>query len=251
MSNSYQQWCAVNYLLICACLAPVLEDEISHLCVQMREGEAPSFFNPHEASQLVELLEAFLKEQQQSNRTPKIGPRDVNVIATYRKQVRAAEIAMQTYVYSQSLHSPQKMQQELHWMCCWLRARGILWICHCSYHQWNEILDSNTEVLWWQSLYLSSYRKSALDLFAPKYSDAASTCHPYYCAIHVFQNFLHEQNLQNRTSDLHARHLASFLNLGIINKRWRLETKRPSETNAYCRPSWKCVGAEDQAASQG
>ena len=54
--------------------------------MQMREGEAPSYFNPVEASALVDLLEGLLK-QQQGQATPGVTQNDIGVIATYRKQV--------------------------------------------------------------------------------------------------------------------------------------------------------------------
>lgn len=48
----------------------------------MREGEAPSYFNPLEAERLVNLLAGLL---QRGN----ITTADVGVMAPYRKQVRA------------------------------------------------------------------------------------------------------------------------------------------------------------------
>lgn len=66
--------------------------------MQMREGEAPSYFNPMEATATVELIEGLLKQQ------VKAGPAavtqdDIGVIATYRKQVgkcNAASVAVFT-----------------------------------------------------------------------------------------------------------------------------------------------------------
>ena len=53
----------------------------------MREGEAPSYFNPIEAAALVELLEGLLKQHQTKARRPAVVQDDIGVIATYRKQV--------------------------------------------------------------------------------------------------------------------------------------------------------------------
>ena len=55
--------------------------------MQVREGEAPSYFNAVEATVLVELVQGLLAS------TPKAGgrgvePDDLGVMATYRKQVR-------------------------------------------------------------------------------------------------------------------------------------------------------------------
>ena len=51
----------------------------------MREGEAPSYFNPVEASVLVGLVEGLL--QQHARSAVGVRPGDIGVIATYRKQV--------------------------------------------------------------------------------------------------------------------------------------------------------------------
>jgi hypothetical protein len=51
----------------------------------MREGEAPSYFNPVEASVLVGLVAGLL--QQHARRAAGVRPGDIGVIATYRKQV--------------------------------------------------------------------------------------------------------------------------------------------------------------------
>ena len=53
----------------------------------MREGEAPSFFNPMEATMLVDLLERLLHEQEEYPAESRITSKDIGVIATYRKQV--------------------------------------------------------------------------------------------------------------------------------------------------------------------
>ena len=52
---------------------------------QMREGEAPSYFNPVEASVLVSLVEGLLHQHARSAAGVRAG--DIGVIATYRKQV--------------------------------------------------------------------------------------------------------------------------------------------------------------------
>ena len=57
----------------------------------MREGEAPSFFNPYEVTTLVEQLERLLKEQAASDSPNRIGVHDIGVIATYRKQVKSCQ----------------------------------------------------------------------------------------------------------------------------------------------------------------
>lgn len=55
----------------------------------MREGEAPSFFNPIEASALVDLLAGLLAYKPVPGRPPAVKMDDIGVIATYRKQVRS------------------------------------------------------------------------------------------------------------------------------------------------------------------
>lgn len=57
--------------------------------VQVREGEAPSFFNAEEAAALVALVEGLLAQTQRGGRAG-VQPNDLGVIATYRKQVRCA-----------------------------------------------------------------------------------------------------------------------------------------------------------------
>jgi AAA domain len=58
----------------------------------MREGEAPSYFNPVEASVLVGLVAGLLQQHARSGVGVRVG--DIGVIATYRKQVaRIANIA--------------------------------------------------------------------------------------------------------------------------------------------------------------
>lgn len=53
----------------------------------MREGEAPSYFNPIEATALVDLLEGLLNQHRVSAGRPAVEIEDLGVIATYRKQV--------------------------------------------------------------------------------------------------------------------------------------------------------------------
>ena len=63
---------------------------IWYLLSQMREGEGPSYHNPLEAGTLVNLLVSLLQVPAGNGGSqPVVGPRDVGVIATYRKQVRA------------------------------------------------------------------------------------------------------------------------------------------------------------------
>lgn len=50
----------------------------------MREGEAPSYFNPVEASVLVDLVAGLL--QQHERTAVGVTTSDIGVIATYRKQ---------------------------------------------------------------------------------------------------------------------------------------------------------------------
>eukprot|EP00958_Prasinococcus_capsulatus_P022886 scaffold3296_cov405-Prasinococcus_capsulatus_cf.AAC.5 len=47
---------------------------------QMREGESPSYFNPQEASRVVELVKSILQ-------CPDVETSDIGVMATYRQQV--------------------------------------------------------------------------------------------------------------------------------------------------------------------
>lgn len=54
--------------------------------MKMREGEAPSYFNPVEATAVVELIEGLLQQQAKVG-TAAITEDDIGVIATYRKQV--------------------------------------------------------------------------------------------------------------------------------------------------------------------
>lgn len=53
----------------------------------MREGEAPSYFNPIEASSLADLVQSLLEQHQVSSGRPGVAVEDIGVIATYRKQV--------------------------------------------------------------------------------------------------------------------------------------------------------------------
>jgi hypothetical protein len=53
----------------------------------MREGEAPSYFNPIEATALVDLVEGLINQHRQGAGRPAVSPNDIGVIATYRKQV--------------------------------------------------------------------------------------------------------------------------------------------------------------------
>lgn len=55
--------------------------------MQMREGEAPSYFNPIEATALVDLVEGLINQHKQAVGRPAVSPNDIGVIATYRKQV--------------------------------------------------------------------------------------------------------------------------------------------------------------------
>lgn len=58
-----------------------------HPCegAQMREGEAPSYFNPVEASVVVDLVAGLLRQHERS--AVGVTVSDIGVIATYRKQV--------------------------------------------------------------------------------------------------------------------------------------------------------------------
>lgn len=55
--------------------------------MQMREGEAPSYFNAEEAAALVELVEGLIAQTNRGDRRG-VQPNDLGIIATYRKQVR-------------------------------------------------------------------------------------------------------------------------------------------------------------------
>lgn len=61
---------------------------ISFWLSQMREGEAPSYFNAEEALALVGLVEGLLAQTRSKGRDS-VQPNDLGVIATYRKQVWA------------------------------------------------------------------------------------------------------------------------------------------------------------------
>lgn len=60
---------------------------------QMREGEAPSYFNAEEALALVGLVEGLLAQTRSKGRDS-VQPNDLGVIATYRKQVRGAGLGI-------------------------------------------------------------------------------------------------------------------------------------------------------------
>ena len=55
--------------------------------MQVREGEAPSYFNAVEATVLVELIEGLLASTQKAGGQG-VKASDLGVMATYRKQVR-------------------------------------------------------------------------------------------------------------------------------------------------------------------
>lgn len=55
------------------------------VCMQMRDGEAPSYYNPVEASTLVRLLQGLLSYNTGGGRGVTV--QDIGVIATYRNQV--------------------------------------------------------------------------------------------------------------------------------------------------------------------
>ena len=61
---------------------------MQRLHAQMREGEAPSFFNAQEAALLVELVEGLIAQTNAGGRAG-VRPDDLGIIATYRKQVLA------------------------------------------------------------------------------------------------------------------------------------------------------------------
>ena len=56
------------------------------LCMQMRDGDAPSYYNPVEASTLVKLLQGLLAYKTGAGQGVTV--QDIGVIATYRNQVR-------------------------------------------------------------------------------------------------------------------------------------------------------------------
>lgn len=56
---------------------------------QVREGEAPSYFNAVEATVLVDLVEGLLATTQRAGGRG-VKPDDLGVMATYRKQVGVA-----------------------------------------------------------------------------------------------------------------------------------------------------------------
>ncbi|BDA50870.1 probable helicase MOV-10 at C-terminar half [Coccomyxa sp. Obi] len=60
---------------------------------QMREGEAPSYFNAEEAAALVGLVEGLLAQTSAGGRQG-VQPNDLGVIATYRKQVQKIRLAL-------------------------------------------------------------------------------------------------------------------------------------------------------------
>lgn len=58
---------------------------------QMREGEAPSFFNPIEAATVLQLIQGLLDQ------APEIQPTDLGVMATYRKQVQKIRLLLREH----------------------------------------------------------------------------------------------------------------------------------------------------------
>ncbi len=53
-------------------------------CLQMRDGDAPSYYNPVEASTLVKLLQGLLSYKTGGGQAVTV--KDIGVIATYRNQ---------------------------------------------------------------------------------------------------------------------------------------------------------------------
>ena len=68
--------------------------------MQMRDGEAPSYYNPVEASTLVRLLQGLLSYNTGSGQGVTV--QDIGVIATYRNQ--AGFVATATYFHSAVYH---------------------------------------------------------------------------------------------------------------------------------------------------
>ncbi len=52
------------------------------IVLQMREGEAPSYFNPIEAASLVDLVSGLLAQHQATPGRPGVAVEDIGVIAT-------------------------------------------------------------------------------------------------------------------------------------------------------------------------
>lgn len=69
--------------------------------MQMRDGEAPSYYNPVEASTLVRLLQGLLLYNTGSGQG--VTMQDIGVIATYRNQARFSVAATQYY---SAMHPP-------------------------------------------------------------------------------------------------------------------------------------------------
>lgn len=66
------------------------------VCMQMRDGEAPSYYNPVEASTLVRLLQGLLSYHTGGGRGVTV--QDIGVIATFRNQVCLSTTACYTAV---------------------------------------------------------------------------------------------------------------------------------------------------------
>ena len=60
--------------------------------LQMREGEAPSYFNAIEAAALVDLVQGLLDQHRATTGKPAVALEDIGVIATYRKQVLGSHL---------------------------------------------------------------------------------------------------------------------------------------------------------------
>ena len=83
---------------------------------QVREGEAPSFFNAVEATVLVELIEGLLASAQKAG-CRGVKPDDLGGMATYRKQVRCCR---------DSVRQPEWGPCDArHCCCCWGGITGF------------------------------------------------------------------------------------------------------------------------------
>ncbi len=83
-NSSHTQNKHVEQVSATRCVRGVCQS-VLFLCVQMRDVEAPSYYNPVEASTLVKLLQGLLSYKTAGGQG--VSVQDIGVIATYRNQV--------------------------------------------------------------------------------------------------------------------------------------------------------------------
>ena len=97
------------------------------MALQVREGEAPSYFNAVEATVLVELIEGLLASTQKGG-ARSVRPDDLGVMATYRKQVRCCCRIGRGFLGHCTAPQPFREGCSPHTKCSWDRetAGGVM-----------------------------------------------------------------------------------------------------------------------------